>query len=146
MGTPLYDPLPHIGFGNQSIVRCKVLQGNTRVGPRSSPRFCISLVKPCVNYWAIPTPLLMHWRQGIRPALSLSQCIMAVLCVAFVVHLVPNFIVCLVVGTCLSSPGRFVCLVGSFRYNGLATLALAGPSGPQRPLRARGGPFGPAMH
>ena len=31
----------------------------------------------------------------------------------------------------------FACLVGSFRYNGLATLALAGPSVP------RAGPSGP---
>ena len=38
---------------------------------------------------------------------------------------------------CLSSRGHFVCLVSSFRYNGLATLALAGPSGP------RAGPSGP---
>ena len=38
---------------------------------------------------------------------------------------------------CLSSRGHFVCLVDSFRYNGLATLALACPSGP------RAGPSGP---
>ena len=52
---------------------------------------------------------------------------------------------------CLSSRGHFVCLVSSFRYNGLATLALAGPSGPRAgpsgPLRAlrarRAGPSGP---
>ena len=51
---------------------------------------------------------------------------------------------------CLSSHWHLVCLVGSFRYNGLATLALAGPSGPRagpqgplRALRARGGPSGP---
>ena len=37
----------------------------------------------------------------------------------------------------MSSQGHFVCLVCSFRYNGLATLALAGPSGP------RAGPSGP---
>ena len=48
-------------------------------------------------------------------------------------------------------PGSIVCLVSSFRYNGLATLALAGPwgpragsSGPLRALRARrAGPSGP---
>ena len=34
-------------------------------------------------------------------------------------------------------PCFIVCLVSSFRYNGLATLALAGPSGP------RAGPSGP---
>ena len=34
-------------------------------------------------------------------------------------------------------PGFIVCLVSSFRYNGLAMLALAGPSGP------RAGPKGP---
>ena len=52
---------------------------------------------------------------------------------------------------CLSIHWHLVCLVGSFRYNGLATLALAGPSGPRagpsgplRALRARCGPFGPA--
>ena len=34
--------------------------------------------------------------------------------------------------------GFIVCLVSSFRYNGLAALALAGPSGPTgRALRAR---------
>ena len=37
-------------------------------------------------------------------------------------------------------PGFIVCLVSSCRYNGLATLALAGPSGPRagasRPLWA----------
>ena len=38
---------------------------------------------------------------------------------------------------CLSSRGHFIRLVDSFRYNGLATLALAGPSGP------RAGPSGP---
>ena len=78
----------------------------------------------------------MHWRGGIPPALELFQCIVAVLCVAFFVCLVPNFI---------------VCLVSSFRYNGLATLALAGPSGPRAgpsgPLQAlrarRAGPSGP---
>ena len=64
----------------------------------------------------IPTPLLMHWRGGIPPALKLFQCIIAVLCIAFFVCIVPNFI---------------ACLVSSFRYNGLATLALTGPSGPQ---------------
>ena len=37
----------------------------------------------------------------------------------------------------MSSRGHFVCLVFSFRYNGLATLALAGPSDP------RVGPSGP---
>ena len=41
---------------------------------------------------------------------------------------------------CLSSREHLVCLVSSFRYNGLATLALVGPSGPHagasRPLRA----------
>ena len=41
----------------------------------------------------------------------------------FFVCLVTIFIVCLV-------PGFIVCLVSSFRYNGLAMLALAGPSGP----------------
>ena len=52
---------------------------------------------------------------------------------------------------CMSSPwnlvclmcGVFVCLVSSFRYNGLATLALAA-FGRVRALRARCGPFGPA--
>ena len=52
---------------------------------------------------------------------------------------------------CLSSREHLVCLVSSFRYNGLATLALAGPSGPRAgpsgPLRAlrarRAGPSGP---
>ena len=48
----------------------------------------------------------------------------------FFVCLVANFILCLV-------PDFIVCLVSSFRYNGLATLALAGPSGP------RVGPSGP---
>ena len=55
---------------------------------------------------------------------------------------------------CPSSGWHLACLVGSFRYNGLATLALAGPSspragpsGPLRALRARRGdclwtPFG----
>ena len=55
---------------------------------------------------------------------------------------------------CLSSRGHSVCLVSSFGYNGLATLALAGPSGPRAgssgplwALRARRGdclwtPFG----
>ena len=38
---------------------------------------------------------------------------------------------------CLSSCEHLVCLVSSFRYNGLATLALAGPAGP------RAGPSGP---
>ena len=53
---------------------------------------------------------------------------------------------------CLSSRGHLVCLVSSFRYNGLATLALAGPSGPRagpsgqlQALRAhRAGP--PGLH
>ena len=52
---------------------------------------------------------------------------------------------------CLSSRWHFVCLVDSFRYNDLATLALAGPCGPRAgplgPLRAlracRAGPSGP---
>ena len=47
----------------------------------------------------IPTPLLMHWRGGIPPALKLFQCIIAVICVAFFVCVVPNFIVCLVVSS-----------------------------------------------
>ena len=59
-----------------------------------------------------------------------------------------GFSVCLVIGFlsvyssdfCLSDHRIFVCLVSSFRCNGLATLALAGPSGPRagasRPLRA----------
>ena len=82
---------------------------------------------------------------GIPFALKLFQCIIATLCVAFFVRLVPNFIVCPVIGTCLSSRGHFVCLVCSFRYNGLATLALAA-FGRVRALRARCRPFGPAMH
>ena len=52
---------------------------------------------------------------------------------------------------CLSCPrifvrlvlGFIVCLVSSFRYNGLATLALAA-FGRVRALRARCGHFGPA--
>ena len=50
---------------------------------------------------------------------------------------------------CLYSLLHLVCLVGSFRYNGVATLALAGPSGPRAgpsgqlwALRARCGLFG----
>ena len=90
-------------------------------------------------------PLSNALEGGIPLALKLFQCIIAVLCVAFFLCLVPNFI---------------VCLVSSFRYNGLATLALAGPSGPRagpsgpregpsgplRALRAGSGPYGPAMH
>ena len=45
---------------------------------------------------------------------------------------------------CLSSLWHFVCLVGGFRYNSLATLALAA-FGRVRALRARCGPFGPAI-
>ena len=45
----------------------------------------------------------------------------------------------------MSSLGHFVCLVFSFRYNGLATLALVA-FGRVRALRAHCGPFGPAMH
>ena len=40
--------------------------------------------------------------------------------------------------------GHFVCLVCSFRYDGLATLALAA-SGNARALRARCRPVGPAI-
>ena len=43
----------------------------------------------------------------------------------------------LCVAFCLSSRQDLVSLVSSFRYNGLGTLALAGPSGP------RAGPSGP---
>ena len=100
--------------------------------------FSISLQQVERECKRITTPLLVHWRGGIPPALKLFQCIIAVLCIAFFVCLVPNFI---------------ACLVSSFRYNGLATLALAGPSGPRagplgplQALWARGGPFGPAMH
>ena len=46
---------------------------------------------------------------------------------------------------CMSSRRHFVCLVFSFRYNGLAALALEA-FGRVRALRARCGPFGPAMH
>ena len=61
------------------------------------------------------------------------------------VCLMCGIFVCLVAVFCLSSRwifvclvrGFIVCLVSSFRYNGLATLALAGPSGP------RVGPSGP---
>ena len=49
----------------------------------------------------------------------------------------------LCIGIFLSSRGHFVCLVSSFRYNGLATLALAA-FGRVRARRARCGPFGPA--
>ena len=67
------------------------------------------------------------------------------------VCLVDGFLSVLSMDFCLSSHGHFVCLVSSFRYNGLATLALAGPSGPRAgpsgPLRAlrarRAGPSGP---
>ena len=45
---------------------------------------------------------------------------------------------------CLSSPHFTVCLVSSFRYNGLATLALAA-FGRVRALRTCCGPFGPAI-
>ena len=43
----------------------------------------------------------------------------------------------------LNLSGISACLVSSFRYNGLATLALAA-FGRVRALRARCGPFGPA--
>ena len=46
---------------------------------------------------------------------------------------------------CKSSRVRFVCLVCSFRYNGLATLALA-VFGRVRAPRARCGPFERGMH
>ena len=45
---------------------------------------------------------------------------------------------------CMSSVGHLVCLVSSFRYNSLAMLALAA-FGCVRALRARCGPFGPAI-
>ena len=53
-------------------------------------------------------------------------------------------LVCLMCGifVCLV-PGFIVCLGSSFRYNGLATLALAA-FGRVQALRARCGPFGPA--
>ena len=44
----------------------------------------------------------------------------------------------------LSSPGFIVCLVSSFRYNGLATLALAA-FGRVQALRTRCGLFGLAI-
>ena len=44
----------------------------------------------------------------------------------------------------MSSRGRFLSIVSSFRYNGLTTLALAAFSR-VRALRARCGPFGPAI-
>ena len=45
---------------------------------------------------------------------------------------------------CLSSRGHVVCLVDNFRYNGLATLALAA-YGHVRALGACCEPFGPAI-
>ena len=45
---------------------------------------------------------------------------------------------------CLSSRGHFVCLVDSFRYNSLPTVALVG-FGRMRALCARCGPFGLAI-
>ena len=84
-----------------------------------------------------PYPSINALEGGIPPALKLFQCIIAVLCVAFFVCLVPNFCLSSSEFHCMSSHGHFVCLVSSFRYNGLATLALAGPSGP------RAGPSGP---
>ena len=67
---------------------------------------------------------------GIPLALAYLKCNCTVLCEALFVCLVPNFVIC------LSSHGQFVCLVDSFRYNGLATLALAA-FGCVRALRAR---------
>ena len=75
-------------------------------------------------------PLINALEGGIPPALKLFQCILAVLCLAFFVCPVPNFV---------------VCLVSSFRCNGLATLGLAA-FGRVRALRARCGPFELAMH
>ena len=82
---------------------------------------------------------------AIPPALSLFQCIIAVLCVAFFVCLVPNCIVRLVIGTCLSSCGQFVCLPDSFRYNGLATLALVAFDRMQALRGGQGGSFPPLL-
>ena len=68
---------------------------------------------------------IMHWR-----LLCANN---AVICMALGLSYVQQF--------CLYSRWHTACLVGSFRYNGLATLALAGPSGPRArpsgPLRAR---------
>ena len=79
---------------------------------------------------------ILHWQ--------LLSAINAVICMALGPSYVRYFsqpscciFACLV-------PGFIVCLVSSCRYNGLATLALAGPSGPLRALRARrAGPSGP---
>ena len=92
-------------------------------------------------------PLIIALEEGTPPAPNLFQCDSAVLREAFVVCLVSNFIVCLVVGTlsvessgiCLSSCGHFLCLVGSLRCNGLASLALVA-FGRVWALRARCGP------
>ena len=74
----------------------------------------------------------------------MHQCISAVLYIVFFFRLGANFIVCLVIGTWVSSRKHFVCLVVSFRYNGLDMLALV-TFGRVRALGARCGPFGPAM-
>ena len=81
---------------------------------------------------------------GIPSALKLFQCMCCCLMCSFFVCLFPNYIVCLVIGTRLSSRGQFVCLVNSFRYSGLAMLALAA-FGRVRALCAHCGPSGPAM-